>query len=199
MAHPTEHCQRPWWKRPPVWLLALVVLGALVFVAVKEAERPAPMPYGAFLDQLDAGNVASVSFDGTEIAGRFRHALNAVLPTGTTQPDSFRSRVPDFGDPSLIPELRKEHVAIDVRSPSQWSSLLAHLPWPMVAFVVLVLIAALVRIVRGPKAASGSAVPMQPGGGMVGLLTGFLAKKRAGEDASPGESPPEKRRSGPDP
>ena len=180
MTIPMRHCHRPWWKRPPVWLLAILVTGALLFVAVKETGRPAAMPYGALLDQVEAGNVASMTFDGTEVDGRFKHPLRDGLPTGTSQRDSFRSRVPDFGDPALIPELRKEHVAIDVRSPSQWASLLTRLPWPMLAFVALILVVALVRIVRGPTAGSGPAVPMRPGGGMIGLVSGLFGKKREG-------------------
>ena len=189
MTDTTQHCQRPWWKRPPVWLLAAVLLGALAFVAVKEVERPAPMPYGAFLDQVDAGNVASATFNGTEIDGRFKHPLSDGLPTGTTQRDSYRSRVPDFGDSELIPELRKEHVAIDVRSPSQWVSLLARLPWPMLAFLALILVVALVRIVRGPKAGSGPAMPMRPGAGIIGLVSSLFGKSGQVEDQSSEKRP----------
>ena len=172
-----QRCQRPWWKRPPVWVIAIAAVAVLLFVVMQEAGRPAAMAYGAFLDQLEAGNVASVTFDGTEIDGHFKHSLDNGLPTGTAHRDRFRSRVPDFGDPALIPQLRKQHVAIDVSSPSQWTSLFAHLPWPMLAFVALVLIAALVRIVRGPKAASGPAMPMRPGAGMIGLVSGLFAKR----------------------
>jgi hypothetical protein len=146
------------------------------------------MPYGVFLDQLEAGNVASATFDGTEIGGRFKHPLSDGVPTGTSQRDIYRSRVPDFGDPALIPELRKEHVAIDVRSPSQWVSLLARLPWPMLAFLALILIVALVRIVRGPKASSGPAMPMRPGAGIIGLVSSLFGKSGQVED-----QPPEKR------
>jgi magnesium-transporting ATPase (P-type) len=40
--------------------------------------------------------------------------------------------------------------------------------------------AALVRILRGPKAGSGSAMPMRPGGGIIGLVSGLFGKKREG-------------------
>ena len=180
MTNPTQHCQRPWWKRPPVWLLAVVLLGALAYVVAKEAGRPAAMPYGAFLDQVEAGNVASATFDGTEVDGRFKHPLGKDLATGTSQRDAFRTRIPDFGDPALIPELRKVHVAIDVVSPAGWSSLLSHLPWPLVAFLVLAAVAAVVRLVRGPKAGSGPDLPTHPGGGIIGLVSGLFGKKREG-------------------
>jgi hypothetical protein len=155
-------------------------MGGLIFVAVKATGRPTAMPYGALLDQVEAGNVASMTFDGTEVDGRFKHPLSDGLPTGTSRRDSFRSWVPDFGDPALIPELRKEHVAIDVRSHSQWASLLARLPWPMLAFVALILVVAVMRIVRGPNAGSGPAMPMRPGGGMIGLVSSLFGKKREG-------------------
>ena len=193
MTHAMEHCQRPWWKRPPVWFLGIVALVALLVVVMMEAGRPAPMPYGVFLDQLEAGNVASATFYGTEIDGRFKHALSNGLPTGTAQRDSFRTRVPDFGDSALISELRKQHVAIDVLSPSQWTSLFAHLPWPLLAFLGVALIAAAVRIVRGPKAGSDSAISMRPGGGIIGLVSSLFGKKREAED-QPGQNPSSRTR-----
>lgn len=192
MSTPMQYCQRPWWKRPPVWLLAVVVLGALVYLVAKEAGGPAPMPYGAFFDQLEAGNVASATFKGTEIDGRFKHPLSEGLPTGTSQHDRFRSRVPDFGDPGLIPELRKEHVVIDVSAPSQWTSLLARVPWPLFLFLAVALIVAVVRIVRGPKAGSGAAMPMRPGAGIIGLVSNLFAKSRDAEDR-PSEKRPGER------
>ena len=104
-----------------MWFIGIAAVLALVIgVVVEETGKRAPMPYGAFLDQLEAGNVASVTFQGTEIDGRFKHPLDATLPTGTAQRDTFRSRVPDFGDPALIPELRKQHVAIDVSVHLRW-------------------------------------------------------------------------------
>ena len=115
--HP--HCTRPWWMRPPVWLLGIVLVTRRLGI-VEIIGRPAATPYSTFLDQLDAGNVASITFRGTEIDGRFKRPLNVGISNGATQADTFRSRVPDFGDPSLIPELRKQHVAIDVIS-SSWS------------------------------------------------------------------------------
>lgn len=189
MSTPMQHCQRPWWKRPPIWLLAVVLLGVLVYLIAKEFGTPMPMPYGVFLYQLEAGNVASATFKGTEIDGRFKHPLSEGLPTGTSQHDRFRSRVPDFGDPGLIPELRKENVAIDVSAPSQWTSLLARVPWPLFLFLAVALIVAFVRIVRGPKADSGAAMPMRPGAGIIGLVSNLFAKSRDAEDGTSEKRP----------
>lgn len=192
MTEPTQHCQRPWWKRPPVWFLGIVLLGVLAYFVAKQVDRPAPMPYGAFLNQVDAGNVASATFDGTEIDGHFKHALRSGIDSGTSRRDIYHTRVPVFGDPELIPELRKERVAIDVSAPSQWTSVLARLPWPLLLFLAVALIAAVVRIVRGPNARSGAALPMRPGAGIIGLASSLFGKPR------PGEGKPEGKRTGED-
>jgi len=178
MPHPKEHCQRPWWKRPPFWFAVIAAVSLLVVLAIEQADKPGMTPYSAFLDQLDAGNVASVTFQGTEIDGRYKHPLGGALPSGTKAGrDTFRSRVPDFGDPTLIPELRIQHVVIDVGSPSQWTSLLTHLPWPMLLFLGVAILAGLVRLMRGGKAPSGSAAASLPARGMMGLVSRLFAKR----------------------
>jgi cell division protease FtsH len=172
---------RPWWRSSKVWWFIGIAVGLvlLIGIVIAEASKPPPLPYGAFLDQLEAGNVANITFQGTEIDGRFKRPLDATLPTGTAERDRFRSRVPDVGDPALIPELRKQRVMIDVGSPSQWTSLLGGLPWPMLLFVGAALIAGLIRLMRGGKAGSGSAVSMHPMQGMIGLISGLFKKQQS--------------------
>jgi len=169
---------RPWWRTwRPLWIAVVAAaLASLAVVVIDKTSQQAPIPYSAFLDQLDASNIASVTFQGTEIDGRFKRALD------NAPSDTFRSRAPDVGDPMLIAELRKQHVVIDVGSPSQWTRLLAALPWPMLFFVGMALIAGLVRLLRGGKPSSGSTMPMHPMQGMLGLASGLFAQK----DRAPG-------------
>jgi cell division protease FtsH len=162
--------------RPPAWVIGIAVLAVLAFVIVENVGGPAATPYSTFLDQLDAGNIASVTLQGTQIDGRFKRPLNVSTSNGTTQQDTFRSRVPDFGDPSLIPELRKQHVVIDVVSSSSWIRLLASVPLPMLLLLGVVLIAGIVRLVRGGKVQSGSTMPMHPMQEMIRLVSGLFGK-----------------------
>ncbi len=175
-----HHCTRAWYMRPPVWVLGIVLVALAVFGIMEMINKPAAITYSDFLDQLDAGNVASVTFKGTQIDGVFKHPVGQVAANGTGSQIIFRSEVPDFGDPTLLPELRKEHVAIDVVSSSNWTHLLAGLPWPMVLMIGAVLIAALVRLMRGGKATVGSTMPTHP---MMGLIAGLFGKKD--QDAKP--------------
>jgi ATP-dependent Zn protease len=171
-----HHCAVPLWRRPPILLLGIVVVALAIFAIVEAAGIPAATPYGAFLDQLDAGNVASVTFKGTEIDGHFKHSANGSA-NATAQADSFRTRVPDFGDLSLIPELRKQHVAIDVASSTSWTRLLAGIPLPMWLFLGFIIVAGIVRFMRGGTAPSGSAMPTHPMQGMIGLISGLFGKQ----------------------
>jgi ATP-dependent Zn protease len=185
MTDTTQHCHRPWWKRPPVWFIAIAAIALLVWAVTEQTREPGPMSYSAFLDQVDAGNVASVTFQGTEIDGHFRRPPDTTLAGGNVGRDSFRTHVPDVGDPTLIPALRRQHVVIEVASPSAWGWLLARLPWPMVIIVGAVLIAGFVRLVRGRKAQPGAAASSMPMHGMIGLVAGLFAKERASESLPP--------------
>jgi ATP-dependent Zn protease len=180
-----------WWRGTKIWWFAglAVILTMLAIVVVEKAAKPAMTPYSAFFDQLEAGNIASVTIQGTDINGTFKHPMNATPASAAEPRDSFRSRVPDFGDPGLVPELRKQHVVIDVESPSQWTRLLAGLPWPMLLFVGAALIAGLVRVLRGGKPQAGSAVSTSPMQGMIGLVSGLFGKKQQAENPPDGGEP----------
>lgn len=175
-----------WWRTSKVWwpvgLAAFLIL--LMFVIFENAHKVAPIPYSAFLDQLEAGNVAGVTFQGNEIAGRLKHPVGAIRPGTAPSLDTFTTRVPEVGDITLVPEMRKMRVDIDVRVPSLWTSLIARLPWPMLAFLGAMAVAGLVRLLRGGKPQSGQAGYSVPARGMMGLISRFVSRRR--ESKEPG-------------
>ncbi|MCX7149545.1 MAG: hypothetical protein NTY05_09075 [Rhodocyclales bacterium] len=175
MTHAMGHCQRPWWKRPPVWFIGIAVL-LLVGFGIEHIDKQALTPYSAFLDQVEADNVASVAFHGTQIEGQYKPPVAGAPSRGQVQQDTFSSRVPDFGDATLIPELRKHHVVIEVSSPSPWTSLLSHLPWPMLLILGVAILAGFVRLMRGGKMDAGSAASAMPAHGPMGLVSSLFAK-----------------------
>jgi hypothetical protein len=67
-----HHSTRPWWMRPPVWFIGIAVALLFVLAMFEMTGKPAATSYGTFRDQLDAGNIASVIFQGTQIDGRFK-------------------------------------------------------------------------------------------------------------------------------
>jgi hypothetical protein len=164
-------------------LAAALIL--LVVVAVTVWERPAPMSYSAFFEQLEAGNVASVTLRGTEVTGRFKRPVAGTVSTGTGQRDTFSGRIPDIGDPGLVPELRKQRVVIDVGTPSLWTWLLGRVPWPMLLVAGAMIVAGLVRVLRRGSARLGPTASPLAGHGMIGLLSGLLAGRRSGATPPP--------------
>jgi ATP-dependent Zn protease len=178
-----EHCQRPWWKRPPVWVISILVIVLALVAVMEQTGKQATEPYSSFLDQIEAGRIASVTFNGMEVLARLKVPASSSLSADSAQHDMVRSRVPDFGDPTLIAELRRQRVAIEVTSPSAWTWLLGRLPWPMLIVIGVVLVAGFVRFLRGGNLPPGSTSPMPPAHGLIGLLAGFFAKPRQTMDS----------------
>lgn len=169
--------KRAWYLRPVVWALAIAVVAFAVFGVVKMNKGPAAISYSDFFDQLDAGNVASVTFQGTEIDGRFKNPLNVAASNGAAQALNFRSRVPDFGDPTLIAELRKQQVVIDANSGSTWTGLLSGIPLPMLLMFGAIVVAGIFRLLQGKAGQTGRTMPMHPMQGMVGFVSGFFGRQ----------------------
>jgi hypothetical protein len=121
-----------------------------------------------------------VTFEGNEISGRFKSPIGDASESGAVQRGAFRSRIPDFGDPALIPELRKQRVTIDVATPSPWTWLLGRVPWPMLVIVGVMLVAALARMLRGGPMLPGPGGRPMPAHGMgpFGLLASLFARER---------------------
>ena len=186
---PEKRAKRAWYLSPAMWIAAIAICALAVFGVVEMNQGPATVSYSEFLDQLDAGNVASVTLAATQIDGKFKQAVKLSAADNAEPQTIFRSQAPAFGDPSLLPELRQRHVAIDVVSSSGWLSWLAHLPWPMMLIIVGLLIFALVKLMRGDKTAAGSA-STNP---MTRMIAGLFGKARDGEKSptiSSREAPP---------
>jgi ATP-dependent Zn protease len=165
-----------WW----FIVIAVVLVLLVAVVIVIETTKVPPMSYSAFLDQLDADNIASVTFQGTVIEGHFKHPVEGGIQTGT-QRNIFTTQVPDVGDPTLVPTLHKQHVVINVNTQSSWVWLRS-VPWPILFFIGAAIVIGLLRLIRGGKAQSESAMPVHPMQGMVKLLSGLFGKQQQGEN-----------------
>lgn len=191
MIHASENRpKRAWYLSPAMWIAVVAVMALAVFGVVEMNKGPATISYSAFLDQLDAGNVASVTIATTQIDGKFKQAVKIPAADKAEPQATFRAQAPAFGDPSLLPDLRQQHVVIDVVSSTGWLSWLARLPWPMVLIIAALLIVGLVKFVRGDKTTSGSAASSHA---MTGMIAGLFGKAGLGERSptiSSREAPP---------
>jgi len=100
-------------KLLPYAILAALLLAVMVFSAQQGGrETAADLPYSAFKQQLASGNVDAVAFQGDELIARLREGVAAgdpAMPSG-----AIRSRIPAFGDPTLLASLEARDVEISV-------------------------------------------------------------------------------------
>jgi cell division protease FtsH len=163
---------RPAHKRPSSWLVALLVLLALDWILVL-AYQPSTVtrvtvPYSYFVQQINVGNVASVTAQGSAIQGTFRHAVtyptqaatssNSAKPTTTPY---FATNRPTFAYDNLLNQLLKEGAVVNAKPLQSGSN-------PLLTFLggvlpTLILIGLWVWIIRRYWG------QMSGGGGMFGL------------------------------
>ena len=119
-------------KWAPV-LLFVLVLALLYQTLVRDEGGTAgyDIPYSRFKTLLAEGRVAEVELRGERARGRLHDPME-LGPRGEST-DRFRTRVPVFGDPDLLPTLEAKGVELRVGPPAEetgWGAiLLATLPW----------------------------------------------------------------------
>ena len=108
-------------NRRQAWKLFLLIVGiVLIFWALPQlffqgsnvhAQNVGDLPYSAFYQQVQAGNVKDATFQGQDITGDFKHALSLTDADGnpvlTTQ--YHLTQLPN-GDSNLITLLNQYHV-----------------------------------------------------------------------------------------
>ena len=125
--------RRPPPQRPSLWV-ALALLLALDWILVLAYQPSAPprvtVPYSYFTQQIQAGNVASVTAQGPAIQGTFRHAVTYPVQNGTTSSSTngttsssqnptttahFATNRPTFADDHLLSALEKEGAVVTAK------------------------------------------------------------------------------------
>jgi cell division protease FtsH len=146
---------RPGW----FWPLVLLMLAINWWFASTLVTKPSvvTVPYSpTFLEQLDAGNVESVSFKGDEISGTFKTAVrypadDKDAPSATV----FKTRQPPQpAQVTLLGDLESHAVVVSAKAPDQGSPLLVTL---LVGFgPTLVFVGLLVWFMRRAASSGGA-------------------------------------------
>ncbi|MBE3560056.1 MAG: ATP-dependent zinc metalloprotease FtsH [Ktedonobacteraceae bacterium] len=115
---------RPGWITILSWLVLLLLMLFWIIPGLFGQGGSAPssetVSYSAFLAQVDAGNVRSVTIKDYTVTGVF----NSPVPSqdGKTKITQFTTTIPQFGNADLIAKLQEHHVAIDVQPSSNGSA-----------------------------------------------------------------------------
>ena len=104
-----------------------------------------PISYSQFLEQLNAGNIKSVSIKKMELTGELFKDVSVQLK-GEKQPVNvryFRTFLPSFQGEGLLAQLKEKNVIINIEPPEQplfWQLLFGILPWALIiGFWILIM------------------------------------------------------------
>ncbi len=126
---------------PPLYwryIAALAIASVFIFVWNSFFNLSPPlhyaMNYSQFMEQLDAGNIKSVSIRKLLVSGELAKEVSIQLPAEKkpAQVKYFQTVLPSFQDEGLIPQLREKKVVITIESAEQgfiWQILIGVLPW----------------------------------------------------------------------
>lgn len=154
--------QNPLRRSRIIWIILLILLvswGWSIFRNTANAGTTADINYSRFRQELESGNVASVTLSGEEIQGELQQPITVSTPSGggeaeTEEYTRFITYVPSVGDDELLPLLQEQEVTI-VTEPSQgtplWTILINVLP----IFFVLALFYFIYRQMRAQSSGSG--------------------------------------------
>jgi len=121
-----------YWLRYVVAVVALVLLYHwLADISMRSLEPSYEIPYSQFKTLVHEGQVEQVRLEGRVVQGQLR--TPAAIGPQQAMAGRFRSRLPDFGDESLIPALEDQQVTVTVGEEAgkgtAMTLLLALLPW----------------------------------------------------------------------
>src|SRR5579884_3505046 len=115
---PPQQPQRFWmliWR----WILPLIGLVAIAVFLFNFCQVPsgrADVPYSFFKQQVQDGNVSSVTLRGDTVEGRFTSQVKVPGAQDNEQATQFVTHVPAIGDNSLLPLLQSKNVTVNVES-----------------------------------------------------------------------------------
>ncbi|MBE9504415.1 MAG: ATP-dependent metallopeptidase FtsH/Yme1/Tma family protein, partial [Proteobacteria bacterium] len=139
------------------FFLSLLVLYSLLILFPKPAPERHNISYSLFLNELDGGNIRSVSIRELRLQGEFIEEFELrVLPADKIVAVSkFQTFLPSFQGEKLIERLKEKNVTIEVDPPEErtlfWQFVLAVLPWILIiGFWILIMRRTTQRIGGGP-------------------------------------------------
>lgn len=130
--------------KSPYWRMGIIFLVLVVFVVIWhnfagiESSGPYKITYSQFADQLNVGNIRSVTIKGMQVKGEFTQAV--AMPAGPQKQSKpvrlFQTYLPNFQGEQLLSRLREQKVNINVE-PTEggsilWQFFIGMLPWVLI-------------------------------------------------------------------
>lgn len=130
-------------QRGSTWkiAIALILFGAFIYVWGQSTDTGSgarqKITYTEFRNQLEAGNISSVTIEGEEVSGDFispvtHSPVKGLEPVRTM---TFRTYLPSFQGPGIMSEFERRGVTVDVKPSGGsgfWQVFLLILPWVLI-------------------------------------------------------------------
>jgi len=112
-----------------VFFLVMLLLNIVLSSALQTQQARVRIPYSpTFLNQVNAGNVSSISSKGTTVQGTFKTAVRYPANSTAAPTRLFVTEIPEFANNNaLLTLLQSKAVMINATSPSTGTSLLVTL------------------------------------------------------------------------
>ncbi len=126
-----------YWKYIGTFLL----VSALIYVwggfFSSKAPARSTINYSQFMEQLNSGNIKSVSIQKDLLSGELITAVSVTMPgeKKTAQVKYFQTNLPSFQGEGLLSQLKEKKVIITIEPPEQgsvWQLLIGILPWVLI-------------------------------------------------------------------
>ncbi len=152
-----DKLRSPQWRTSIVAILVFIILFVWTQYFTPTGPERYEVSYSQFFEQLNAGNIKSVSIRKLQVNGEFIKEVNIILP-GAKKPlavKDFQTNLPSFQGEGLLSELEKKNVVINVEPAGEkslfWQFIIGLLPWVVIIGVwMLIMRRAQQQIQGGP-------------------------------------------------
>ncbi len=116
-----------WLRRNLIWILLLAVVPWLIFLVWQPSSignNAEPVSYTAFVQQVQAGNVSSVTLSDNSVTGTFKTPVRSDIADQTST--HFTTSIPNLNSENTVPLLEQHgvKVVVDNNSSNIWIGLL---------------------------------------------------------------------------
>jgi cell division protease FtsH len=139
----SEKLKNPQWRAAFAAFLIFIILFMWTQYFISSGPVRYEINYSKFLEQLDAGNIKSVSIKKLEVAGEFIKDIDILVP-GQKKPvpvKEFKTFLPSFQGEGLLSKLEEKHVVVSVEPAEEksilWQFVAGVLPWVLIIGVWL--------------------------------------------------------------
>ncbi|GAB4388232.1 MAG: ATP-dependent zinc metalloprotease FtsH [Thermodesulfovibrionales bacterium] len=151
-----EKFKSPQWRVAIFFILFLVIMFVSMRLIAPPAEQRREISYTQFSEQLEAGNIESVTLRKLQVNGKLKSETRLKVP-GADQPVAvreFTTQLPTFQGEGLIDRLEAKNVAINVEPADSgsafWQYVVAFLPWVLIIGFWIYIMRRTTRMQGGP-------------------------------------------------